>query len=80
MEETNAYPINDPNVKALAQKAIGDAKTDEDKAKRLCKFIYKYISSSRVASAPRKVLRFQRSRKLILFSLSSRRLLPLRCN
>jgi hypothetical protein len=53
LEETNAYPINDPNVKALAQKAIGDAKTDEDKAKRLCKFIYKYISSSRVASAPR---------------------------
>jgi hypothetical protein len=53
LEETNAYPISDPKVKALAKKALGDAKTDKEKVKRLCEFVHNYIAPSLAASLPK---------------------------
>jgi protein-glutamine gamma-glutamyltransferase len=53
LEETTAYPIHDAAVKALAKDAIGDATTDQDKVKRLCKFVNKYIEPSLSASMPK---------------------------
>jgi hypothetical protein len=53
LKETTAYPIEDAKVKALAKKAIGDAKTDEEKVKNLCKFVKNYIRPSLSASMPR---------------------------
>jgi hypothetical protein len=40
---TKAYPIGDPKVLALARQAIGDAQTDQEKVKRLCKFVHEFI-------------------------------------
>ena len=53
LEESTAYPINDPQVKALAKKAIGDAQTDQDKVKRLVEFVHNYIRPSLAASMPK---------------------------
>ena len=41
--ETPAYPINDADVKALAQQACGDAKDPREKVKRLVKFVYGFL-------------------------------------
>jgi hypothetical protein len=53
LEETNAYPITDPKVKLLAKKAVGDAKTDEEKVKNLCNFVHTFIEPSLAASMPK---------------------------
>jgi len=42
--ETPAYPINDADVKALAQQACGDAKDPHEKVMRLVKFVYGYLA------------------------------------
>jgi hypothetical protein len=51
--ETLAYPIKDDKVLALAKQAVGDAKTDLDKAKNICKFVKDYIRPQLAASAPK---------------------------
>lgn len=43
LEETLAYPITHPRVKALADKAVGDAKTPRDKVRRIVDFVHDYI-------------------------------------
>ena len=53
LEETTAYPIGDAKVKELATEAIGDAKTDQDKVKKLCKFVNDFIKPSLAATLPR---------------------------
>ena len=53
LKETTAYPINDEKVKELAKKAVGDAQTDEDKVKRLCRFVYNFITPSQASSLPK---------------------------
>jgi hypothetical protein len=44
LAETLEYPIRDAKVAQLAKKAIGDAQTDQDKVKRLCKFVNEYLT------------------------------------
>ena len=46
LEVTTQYPADHPKVQTLARKAIGDAKTIEDKTKRLVKFVHKFIRPS----------------------------------
>lgn len=46
LEPTNSYPCKHPKVKALAEKAIGDAKTDREKVERLVKFVHEFIRPS----------------------------------
>jgi hypothetical protein len=53
LKETTAYPITDEKVQALAKKAIGDAKTDAEKVKRLCKFVNDFITPSLAANMPK---------------------------
>jgi hypothetical protein len=53
LEETNAYPIKDAKVKKLAAKAIGDAKTDQEKVKRLTKFVYDFIEPALEGTMPK---------------------------
>src|SRR3954465_647895 len=53
LEETNAFPGTDKKIQDLAKKAIGDAKTDEEKVRNLVKFVYFYIRPSPVASIPK---------------------------
>lgn len=43
LAEDETHPIKDAKVIELAKKAIGDAKTDQEKAERLCKFVNQYI-------------------------------------
>jgi hypothetical protein len=43
LEETARHPIHDAKVLELARKAIGDARTDQEKVNRLCKFVHEYI-------------------------------------
>lgn len=52
LEETNAYAISDPKVKALAKKAVGDAKTPEENVKRIVAFVHDFVEPSAVASLP----------------------------
>jgi hypothetical protein len=52
LEETNAYAIKDPKVIALAKKAVGDAKTPEEKVQRIVAFVRGYIKGDPVASLP----------------------------
>jgi len=53
LEETTAYPIGEPQVKELAKKAVGDAKTDADKVKNLCQFVHDFITPSLVPTLPK---------------------------
>jgi transglutaminase-like putative cysteine protease len=53
LEETTAYPINNDKVKALAKKAIDDAKTDKEKVKKLCQFVHDFIEPKYESSLPR---------------------------
>jgi hypothetical protein len=53
LKETIAYPITDTAIKELATKAVGEAKTDQDKVKRICQFVYDYIKPKVMASIPR---------------------------
>jgi hypothetical protein len=46
LEPTAEYPIGDAKVLELAKKAIGDATTDAEKVKRLCKFVHDFIEPS----------------------------------
>jgi ribosomal protein L31E len=52
LAETNSYAISDEKVQALAKKAIGDAKTDEEKVKRIVNFVYKFIEPKMTARLP----------------------------
>jgi hypothetical protein len=52
LAETNSYAIADPKVKALAQKAVGDAKTPAEKVKRIVSFVHKFIVPTEVATLP----------------------------
>ncbi len=62
LKETLLYPIHHPRVKALARKAVGDAKTDQEKVERLVAFVYEYILSEYSAS-PLSVLSIIESRQ-----------------
>jgi len=53
LEETIAYPISDAKVKELAKKAVGNAKTDEEKAKNICKFVKDFIEPTLAATVPK---------------------------
>jgi hypothetical protein len=53
LTETVAYPIHDAKVLELAKKAAGDAKTDEEKAKNICKFVKDYITPSLEGTLPK---------------------------
>ncbi|HYV39802.1 MAG TPA: transglutaminase-like domain-containing protein [Gemmataceae bacterium] len=44
LAETVDFPIHDAKIVALAKKVIGDAKTDQEKVKRLCKFVNEYLT------------------------------------
>ena len=46
LAETATYPIGHPKVRALAQQAVGDAKTPKEKVERLVHFVAKYITPS----------------------------------
>jgi len=52
LEETNAYPINHPKIKALAKDAIGNAQTPEEKIRRIIIFVNSYIQPSLAATMP----------------------------
>ena len=52
LRETNTHAINHPKVKELAEKAVGDAKTPEDKVKRIVAFVHGYVRPSLTASMP----------------------------
>lgn len=52
LQETNTYRINHPKIKELAAKAVGDAKTPEDKVKRLVEFVHRYITPTLSSSMP----------------------------
>jgi protein-glutamine gamma-glutamyltransferase len=52
LAETNAYAIADPKVMAMAKKAIGDAKTPEEKVKRIVAFVHDFIVPTGMASLP----------------------------
>jgi hypothetical protein len=43
LAESMTYPTKDAKVIELARKAIGDARTDQEKVERLCKFVHEYI-------------------------------------
>lgn len=43
LKETSAYDLSDPKVKALAARAAGDAKSDEEKVKNIAKFVHDFI-------------------------------------
>lgn len=53
LEETTAYLIKDVKVKALVNEAIGDAKTDREKVKNICKFVHDFIEPSLDGTSPR---------------------------
>jgi hypothetical protein len=43
LEPSAAYPTQDAQVRELAKRVVGDAKTDQEKVNRLCKFVHEYI-------------------------------------
>jgi hypothetical protein len=49
LAETTTYPISHPKVRALARKAVGDAKTPKEKVERLVHFVAEYITPSYTA-------------------------------
>jgi protein-glutamine gamma-glutamyltransferase len=52
LQETLAYPITHPKIKALAEKAVGDASTPEEKVRRIVDFVHGYIQPNLSASLP----------------------------
>ncbi len=52
LAETNAYAIADPKVKTLAKEAVGDAKTPEEKVKRIVAFVLGFIVPTETATLP----------------------------
>jgi hypothetical protein len=52
LKETNAYAINHPKVKALAEKAVGDAKTPEEKVRRIVHFVHDFVQPTYSATIP----------------------------
>lgn len=52
LAETNTYAINDAKVKELAKKAVGDAKTPEEKVKRIVSFVHKFIVPTETGTLP----------------------------
>lgn len=46
LKETSAYHLSDPKVKALAARAVGDAKDDAAKVKNIAAFVHDYIRPS----------------------------------
>lgn len=62
LAENANYPLSHPRVGELAKEAVGDAKTDEEKVKRLVRFVHKYIRPSYTAQ-PLTVLDLIKSRK-----------------
>lgn len=46
LRETANHPINDPAVRELVEKALGDARTDREKAERLVHFVSDYVEDS----------------------------------
>lgn len=52
LKETHAYDISHPKVKALAARAVGDAKTDEEKVKNISAFVSRYIHGKMTGAMP----------------------------
>lgn len=52
LNETNHHAIHHPKVKELAQKAVGDAKTPEEKVRNITKFVQSYVLPSLSANLP----------------------------
>jgi protein-glutamine gamma-glutamyltransferase len=52
LEETNSYCISHPKVKALAEQAVGDAKTPEEKVRRIVNFVNGFVRPSLSATIP----------------------------
>jgi len=52
LRETNAYHITDPNVKTLADRAVGDAMTDAEKVRNITRFVHDYIRPTFINSVP----------------------------
>ena len=52
LSETNSYPISNAKIKELAKKAVGDAKTDEEKVKRIVAFTHGYLTPELIATLP----------------------------
>jgi protein-glutamine gamma-glutamyltransferase len=52
LAETNSYAVKDPKVVALARKAVGNAKTPQEKVERIVAFVHNYIQGEAVATLP----------------------------
>jgi transglutaminase-like putative cysteine protease len=52
LEETNSYCISHPRVKALAEQAVGDAKSPVDKVRRIVDFVNGFVRPSLAATMP----------------------------
>lgn len=52
LSETNAYCISHPKVKAMAAQAVGDAKTPEEKVKRIVDFVHDFVKPTLSAAIP----------------------------
>jgi hypothetical protein len=46
LEATTTYPVTHPRIQELASRAIGNAKTPQEKVKRLVDFVHRYIRPS----------------------------------
>jgi hypothetical protein len=52
LEETNTYCLSHPKVKALAEKAVGDARTPEEKVRRIVDFVNDFVQPTLSATLP----------------------------
>lgn len=52
LAETVEYPLRNPRVVALAKEAVGDAKTDREKVKRLVAFVSRFVEDAISADSP----------------------------
>lgn len=52
LQETLAYPITNARIKALAEQAVGDATTPEEKVKRIVDFVHGFVMPKYSASLP----------------------------
>jgi hypothetical protein len=52
LEETLTYPITHPRIKKLAEEAVGDAKSPEEKVKRIVAFVNDFVQPYLSASLP----------------------------
>jgi hypothetical protein len=52
LADSNAYPIKNAKIKALAAKAVGDAQSPQDKVRRLAAFVHDFIQPGLSASQP----------------------------